>query len=240
MWLESGWPFVRAALPDPPADVIEIGCGTGGGFVPALLRAGYAAVGIDPQAPVGPAYLATEFESYQPPRPVDAVVASTSLHHVADLNLALDKVTAALRPGGTAVVIEWASERFDEATMRWCFGRLPAQEDHGDGHKPGHGDGDEHDHEGDHNWLVGGRQAWLDSGQPWTEFLAAWRASEGLHTAADVIAGLNARLHQQSCDRGPYLFPDLEATTEADEQAAIEAGLIQAMRIRYVGTKPAT
>lgn len=48
IWLESTWPFVQAALPDAPAEVIEIGCGTAGGFVPFLLQAGYTAVGIDP------------------------------------------------------------------------------------------------------------------------------------------------------------------------------------------------
>jgi inosine/xanthosine triphosphate pyrophosphatase family protein len=86
---------------------------------------------------------------------------------------------------------------------------------------------------------VAGRQAWLESGQPWAEFLAAWRAAEGLHTAGDVIGALNARLRQRSFGYGPYFFPDLDVTTEADEQAAIEAGQIQATRVRYVGTKPA-
>jgi SAM-dependent methyltransferase len=258
---------VRAALPDPPADVIEIGCGPSGGFVPTLLEAGYTAVGIDPQAPQGPSYLAMEFESYQPPHPVDAVIASSSLHHVADLGQALDGLIAALRPGGTAVVIEWATERFDEATARWCFDRLPTQDppsapshqpatgpQHGRGHQSGpgsqpppghqhgHGHQDSHQHgpqdEQEHSWMVAGRQAWLDSGLPWPEFIAAWRAEEGLHTGGDVIAGLNARLRQRSCGLGPYFFPELDATTEADEQAAIEAGLIQPTRIRYAGTKP--
>lgn len=86
--------------------------------------------------------------------------------------------------------------------------------------------------------MVSGRQAWLDSGLPWAEYLAAWRAGEGLHTAGDLIVGLNARLRQRSCGYGPYFFPDLDATTEADEQAAIDAGLIQATRVRYIGTKP--
>jgi hypothetical protein len=37
-------------------------------------------------------------------------------------------------------------------------------------------------------------------------------------------------------EHGPYFFPDLAHTTAADEQAAIDAGEIQATRIDWVGT----
>ena len=55
-WLAGVWPFVRAELPPTPATVLEIGCGSLGGFVPALLDAGDHAVGVDPEAPEGPDY----------------------------------------------------------------------------------------------------------------------------------------------------------------------------------------
>jgi hypothetical protein len=55
---------------------------------------------------------------------VECVMACTSLHHVADLDDVLDRVGAVLVPGGAVVVVEWAWERFDEATARWCFARL--------------------------------------------------------------------------------------------------------------------
>jgi hypothetical protein len=54
-WLAAAWPFVRAQVPSAPARVLEIGCGPLGGFVPALLAGGYEAVGVDPEAPDGPA-----------------------------------------------------------------------------------------------------------------------------------------------------------------------------------------
>jgi hypothetical protein len=50
-WLGALWPFVREWLPDAPARVVEIGCGSLGGFVPRLEQAGYEATGIDPKAP---------------------------------------------------------------------------------------------------------------------------------------------------------------------------------------------
>ena len=90
-----------------------------------LESAGYQATGVDPEAPPGPSYRQVEFERYDLPGQVDAVVACTSLHHVADLGAALALVGAALAPGGGAVIVEWARERFDEATARWCFARLP-------------------------------------------------------------------------------------------------------------------
>jgi len=61
-WLAAVWPFVQDQLPPAPAAVLEIGCGTLGGFVPALGDAGYRAVGVDPDAPEGPDYRRVEFE----------------------------------------------------------------------------------------------------------------------------------------------------------------------------------
>ena len=52
------------------------------------------------------------------------MVASTSLHHVADLDLMLDKISSTLVPGGRIIVVEWAWERIDEATATWAFERI--------------------------------------------------------------------------------------------------------------------
>lgn len=211
-WLAALWPFVRGWLPAAPARVVEIGCGPAGGFVPRLQQAGYEATGIDPKAPSGPAYRQAEFERSELPGPVDAIVACTSLHHVADLGAVLDLMRAALVPGGVAVVVEWARERFDEATARWCFARLP---------EPGE----------DPGWLHGQQAEWRESGLSWDAWLRSWTEAEGLHAGLDIIAGLDARFDRAALGFGPYFFPDLDATSEADEQAAIDAGLIKANRI---------
>jgi SAM-dependent methyltransferase len=215
-WLAANWPFVRKHLPSAPARVVEVGCGPLGGFVPMLESAGYQATGIDPEAPPGPSYRQVEFESAEVPGPVDAVVASASLHHVADLAVVLDRVEALLAPGGRVVIVEWAHERFDEATAQWCFARLP---------EPG----------GDHAWLHHRRAEWLESGQPWDDYQRSWAQAERLHPARDILAALEDRFDSESVAYGPYFFADLADTTEADEQAAIDAGLIQANRIRYAG-----
>ncbi len=219
-WLAAAWQFVSGRLPAPPASVLEIGCGRLGGFVPELLRGGYAAVGVDPEAPEGPAYHRIEFERYEQPQPVEAVVASTSLHHVADLDEVLERVEAALVPGGTLVVVEWAWERFDEATARWCFARLapPAPAD-----EPG--------------WLRQTQEQWAASGRRWDAYCQGWANEEGLHTGQAIVRRLDARFERRHCVEGPYFFADLAATTQADEQAAIDAGQIQATGIWYAGTR---
>jgi hypothetical protein len=217
-WLATVWPFVRGWLPGPPAAVVEIGCGPLGGFVPMLRAAGYDASGVDPEAPEGPWYHRVEFERYAVPGPVAAVLACTSLHHVADVGEVLGLAGAALASGGTMVVVEWARERFDDATARWCFARLRAPSD-------------------EHNWLRHRHDEWLSSGLPWERYFQGWAAAEGLHAGEDIVAELDARFDRQFLGFGPYFFADLDGVTEAGEQAAIDAGDIQANRIGYAGRR---
>ena len=130
--LASTWPFVRATLPAAPGAVLEIGCGRHGGFVPALLDDGYDAVGVDPAAPDASPYQQITFEEFTVPRRFDAVVASTSLRHVDDVDRVVERMTDVLAPEGIVIVVEWAWEHFDEPTAQWCFERLApiGDEDH--------------------------------------------------------------------------------------------------------------
>ena len=213
-WLDAMWPFVRGHLPPTGGLVLDIGCGPLGGFVPALRADGYDAKGVDPEAPEGPQYHRVEFEQYTSEHKAAAIVASTSLHHVADLDAVVDLIAAELDPGGVLVVIEWARERFDEATALWCFDRLSTSEG---------------------GWLHRHRDDWLASGQPWPDYLRGWAEAEHMHTGQDILAGLGARFDTQLVLEGPYFFPDLEGVTAVGEQAAIDAGQIQANGISYIG-----
>jgi len=217
-WLAAVWPFVRDWLPAPSGAVVEIGCGPLGGFVPMLRSAGYDATGVDPEAPDGPWYRQVEFERCELPGPAAAVVACTSLHHVAGLGEVLGLAAAALADGGTIVVVEWAWERFDEATARWCFDRLPGPT-------------------AEHNWLRHRHDEWRESGLPWESYCRDWAAGEHLHAAADIVAELGARFDRQFLGDGPMFFADLDGVSEADEQAAIDSGAIQPGRVAYVGRR---
>jgi SAM-dependent methyltransferase len=216
-WLAATWPFVSGQLPPPPVRVIELGCGPLGGHVPALIRAGYDATGVDPEAPEGPAYVRATFEEYHPEGPADAVVASVSLHHVDDPGVALDHVVEVMRPDGVLVAVEWISEDFDEATARWCFRHQLR-----DQAEPG-------------AWLAGVYDGWAASGLGWDAYFRARLDEHGLHPAAAVRRALDARFAVTHLSTGPYYFPDLQDADAAAEQAAIDAGQIRAGCLRYAG-----
>jgi SAM-dependent methyltransferase len=213
-WLAAIWPLVRARLPAPPARVVDIGCGPHGGFVPFMLASGYDAVGVDSEAPDTADYHRVRFEHLELPQRFDAAIASTSLHHVTDPAEVMDRLAGVLTSGGAFVVVEWAWEKFDEATAQWCFRRLGRDEA---------------------GWLHRRRAEWEASGQGWSDYLRAWATREGLHRADELVRLLEQHFESRVIASGPYFFSDLADITEADEQAAIDAEEIQATRIDWVG-----
>ncbi|HSX22595.1 MAG TPA: methyltransferase domain-containing protein [Gaiellaceae bacterium] len=110
--------FVLSQLPPPPGRVLEIGCGTAGGVVPALVDAGYDAIGVDPRAPAGERFRQVDFREID--GEYDAVVAGRVLHHVSPIGDALDRV-AAFAP--LLVVNEFAWDRIDDAAEDWYEGQ---------------------------------------------------------------------------------------------------------------------
>src|SRR5918911_3205450 len=118
----------------------------------------------------------------------------------------LDRIGAALTSRGTLVVVEWAWEKFDRPTAEGCFDRLGA--------------------DGEENWLHRARADWSASGEDWTTFIGDWARREHLHRGGDLVRLLDERFDRRLLGYGPYFFADLTETTEADEQAAIDAGLL--------------
>ncbi len=237
-WLTSMLPFVREQLPPPPARIVEIGCGSLGGFVPALVADGHAAVGVDPAAPEGTTFHRMPFELYAAQQsgeaPADVVVASLSLHHVDDPAAVLDQVAGRLAAGGLIVVLEWASERFDEATAQWCFARLsaplsaPLTAVPSDSAHDGEHDG--------HSWLHHMATQWRETGQPWDTHFRAWLQSEGLHPGDTIIGALQQRFDTVLLREGPYFFSELEVSRD-EELVAIRAGEIQPGSLQFVGRR---
>jgi SAM-dependent methyltransferase len=110
--------FVVASLPPPPARVLEIGCGRGD-LARALEVAGYDVLAIDPDAPAGAIFLRTTIEELDWSDSFEAVVAAYVLHHVASLDVALDRVVALLEAGGRLVVEEFGWDLVDDASLAW-------------------------------------------------------------------------------------------------------------------------
>jgi SAM-dependent methyltransferase len=222
-WRKRVEEFVLGHIGDPPARVLEVGCGEGE-LAGVMARAGHSVTAIDPRAPKGPIFRRVRLKELSDPGPFDYVVAILSLHHVEDLGSALDKIANLLRAGGALVVVEFAWDRFDEATAEWALERLPAATSP---EKP--------------SWLQRRCWEWVRGGQGGTRALAeahfAGWAREGLHSSRRMRGELGRRFVERFFAWVPYLYPDLDDdTSEADESAAIEARAINATGFRYVGT----
>jgi ubiquinone/menaquinone biosynthesis C-methylase UbiE len=110
--------FVLAALPPPPARVLEVGCGAGK-LARAMDSAGYGVLAIDPDAPEGPIFRRTTLEELHDTGPFDAAVASYSLHHIESVDGALDRIASLLQPRGKLLLEEFGWDRLDHATADW-------------------------------------------------------------------------------------------------------------------------
>lgn len=218
-WLAAEWSFISSALPPTPARLLEIGCGTAGGIVPAALAAGYEAIGVDPHAPDGVAYRQVPFERYEPPSGIDVVVSVQALHHLADLDAAVERIDRMLTPDAVLVIVEWAWERIDEATARWLFARVPAEANSG--------------------WAGERRDNWRASRLPWPEYRDRWAHEHGLHGWHTVESALVNRFHTALREDVPSLFGDVPEISEEAERAAIAAGEISTTGIHWVGRRPA-
>jgi SAM-dependent methyltransferase len=113
--------YARAALPPPPARVLEVGAGDGT-LAAALRDAGYDVVALDPSGE--PPVLAVALEDYEDrPRSFDAAVAIVSLHHVTPLTRSLRHLAGLLKRGAPLVVDEFDGWALDEPAAAWWLER---------------------------------------------------------------------------------------------------------------------
>ena len=200
--------FARTHLPEPPARVLEVGCGQGE-LTTALAVAGYDALGIDPAAPTGDLFRPLKLEDMDEHKTFDAVVAGSSLHHIRDLDAGLDRIVALLAAGGVLVVEEFVWDLLDEPTLDWYYGQRRALAAAGHGAVPATREELRRDWESEHL---------------------------GLHGLDALRDGLAARFDEIAFERVPYLHRMLSGVaTEVLEQALIDAEAIQALGFRYAG-----
>jgi hypothetical protein len=110
--------FVLQELPPAPARVLEVGCGEHGGVVPALVEAGYDALGVDPDAPEGERFRRVDFREVD--GEFDAVVAGRVIHHLFPLDEAIERL-ASLAP--LLIVDEFAWDLIDPELEAWYDAR---------------------------------------------------------------------------------------------------------------------
>ncbi|HLM33662.1 MAG TPA: class I SAM-dependent methyltransferase [Gaiellaceae bacterium] len=201
--------FVLGELAAPPARVLEIGCGAGK-LALELAEAGYDVLAIDPDAPMGPIFRQTTLEKLDEPGDFDAVVASCSLHHIHDLEAAVERIEILVRPGGRLILVEFAWELMDPDTADWYLGQELALQAAGRiGHVP----------------------------RSMEEALVEWdEEHRGLHTGEAMRASLSRRFRELRFERTPYLHRTLGGVaSEALEQTLVDAGAIRALGFCWVG-----
>ncbi|MGH2699822.1 MAG: class I SAM-dependent methyltransferase [Actinomycetota bacterium] len=213
--------FVLEHLASSRSRVLEIGCGAGW-LTRAILEGGHDARGIDPGAPEGERFEQVTLEKFTDPKPYDVVVAVLSLHHIGDLPAALEKIRSLLNLGGRILVVEFAWENLDNATLRWGLERLPSDPDR------------------EENWLQRRCLEWRERLQQGDDIAAQdhvreWAHREQLHRGKEILGSLREGFHQTFFEWTPYLYPNLGDVTEEEEQAVIDRGEIQPAGFRFVG-----
>lgn len=202
--------FLREQLPPPPARVLDVGCGQGE-LTTALAAAGYDAIGIDPNAPQGGRFRRIRLEDVDPAEdgPFDAVVASLSLHHIRDLDQALDRVAALLAPGGVLVADEFGWDLADDATFEWLHGQRRVLAAAGQGTATAS--------------VAAEREEWESS-------------HLGLHGFVSLRRELDERFDERAFEWAPFLHRLFGGVaTEVLESALVDAGAIRALGFRYAG-----
>jgi SAM-dependent methyltransferase len=157
-----------------------------GGLRPDAVRTSHDGFGIDPRAPEGDQYARTTVEDYRGSG-YDAVIASTSLHHVPVLARAVRAIADLLHPWGTLVVIEWDWQRFDARTADWCFRRGDLRQ----------------------SWLSPLPQCWVPDAADWDAAVTQWAGERSLHSGASIERALVEHFEVAEAGEGPYFFPDL-------------------------------
>lgn len=203
--------FVLSQLPPPPARVLEAGAGRGE-LARSLSGAGYDVLAVDPAAPEGELFRRIKLEELDGGGEFDAVAMVATLHHVADLDVALDKVVEVLRPRGALILDDFAHDRLDERTSEWFYGQRRA---------------------------LAAAQG-TDAPTSLDACVRAWEDEHvGMHGYEAMRAALDARFHERAFSWEPFLYRYLHGSVAAEslERTLIDADAIEALGFRYVGVR---
>lgn len=222
--------FLCAVLPEPPARVLDVGCGSGR-VAAGLHRRGYMVVGIDPNPEAveateqrGVTAAVSALASFEAAHDFDAVVLARSLHHVADLTAGLDRVESLLAPCGTVVLDEFAHDEADAGTAALFYGLRDLLTDVG---------------------MVTEDDPERLSDEPLRRWRDEHQHDPPLHEGEAMVTELRRRFNLTTVQRGPYLWAYLSESLEESTRAgsatltlkALEARLIEAGAIRPLGLR---
>jgi ubiquinone/menaquinone biosynthesis C-methylase UbiE len=118
--------FVQQHLPPGSQRILEVGCGRGE-VASQLQEKGHQLIAIDSneEAVAQARKLGVDARLAQWPdfedTPFDAILFTSSLHHITPLTEALNQAHRLLVPSGVLIVDEFAYEAIDLPTSEWCY-----------------------------------------------------------------------------------------------------------------------
>jgi SAM-dependent methyltransferase len=230
--------------------VLEVGCGNGQ-LAWRLAHLGHTVVGLDialpRQRPSHPKLRFEKLDFYKfKDELFDAILFTSSLHHLNPLDGALKRARTLLSPGGLVVLEEFDLLAPDAATARWYYEAQDLLEQAGLFRAPGHSSGSHpragHAHH--HTPAAHGRPEGVAP-------LARWQKEHqhlpALHSGQAMLAALKKLGEAVEVSRGPYLYRSLAARLAegprahavADwlfhtEDRRIRAGSLEAVGLRAV------
>ena len=186
--LGQTWAFVASRLRGAKR-ILEVGCGDGA-LARHLANGGLEVTALDLEildraAHRGVRFVEQDFLAFDEGG-FDALLFTSSLHHIAPLDDALERAFAALNPGGVLLADDFAVEAPDESTARWYYGMqsllagqgmISAEHVHGDSEAP-----------------------------PIERWREEHRHEPPLHTAEQMLAAITARFADVQQTTGPYLY----------------------------------
>jgi SAM-dependent methyltransferase len=191
---------VRAALPPPPARVLEVGAGSGE-LAAALREAGYDVLAIDPAGGDG----VVQIPLVEVEGSFDAAVAIVSMHHVEPLAESVARLAAVLPQGAPFVVDEFDVGVYDERAAQWWLGHADRHD-----HEPGGMVTELRAHLHSVAKIVAELRRWFDVGEPVRgPYLYRWEIDPGLRgeeedlIAAGRIPATGARFIATRASRAP-------------------------------------
>jgi SAM-dependent methyltransferase len=196
--------------------VLEVGCGRGH-VARELARRGFAMTALDinlhdvVNAPTV-RFVERDFLAYED-APFDAILFTTSLHHIAPLSAAIERACKLLRPGGLLIADEFDVAAPDAATLHWYY---DVQE----------------------LLLVAERYTHDHVDEPHEDVLARWQHAHHhdtrLHTAAEMAAAIADRFRIVEASRGAYLYRYISSGVTADDRGSAIAASVLAIEKRLI------